>query len=253
MTPLVRLHRRLPIPDRPRLTAALVSLLARRSPWLETELAGLSELVGPGDVCVDVGAAAGLYTLTLSQLVGPTGQVHSVEPLSFAHPLWSRLLGARDRPNVRRHTLALSAQPGESTLSVPFGRLGPVTGRSFLAWQTEGVGSNAEFSDHVDVVVPVDTLDSLCERAGLTRLDFVKIDVEGAELHVLRGGERSIETFGPSLLLEIEARHLTRYRYAVQDVTQWLTGRGYTMHVWQHGWQPTTAVCAHARNYLFRR
>ena len=234
------------------LTAALVALLARTSPWLEPELAGLPELVRPGGVCVDVGAAAGLYTLLLSDLVGPAGRVHSVEPLSFAHPVWSRLLGARDRPNVHRHTLALSAQPGETALSVPIGRLGPVTGRSFLTWQTDGVGSNAEFLDHADVLVPVDTLDHLCHRAAMTRLDFVKIDVEGAELHVLRGGAHTIETLKPALLLEIEARHITRYRYAVEDVTQWLTSRGYTMHVWQHGWQPTATVCAHARNYLFR-
>ena len=233
-------------------TAAVVSLLARTSPWLEPELAGLPELVRPGAVCVDVGAAAGLYTLILSDLAGPAGRVHSVEPLSFAHPVWSRLLGARDRPNVHRHTLALSEQPGQTALSVPIGRLGPVTGRSFLTWQTDGVGSNAEFLDHADVLVPVDTLDHLCERAELTRLDFVKIDVEGAELQVLHGGARTIEAFRPDLLLEIEARHLTRYRYGVEDVTRWLTSRGYVMHVWQHGWQPTATVCAHARNYLFR-
>jgi FkbM family methyltransferase len=238
------------IPDRPSLTAAVVSLLARHNLWLEPELAGLTDLVRPGDVCVDVGAAAGLYTLALSQLVGPAGQVHSVEPLSSAHPAWSRLLGAGDRPNVRRHRLALSAQPGQTTLSVPTGRLGPVTGRSFLAWQTDGLGSNTEFSGHTDVLVPVDTLDHLC--AGLTRLDFVKIDVEGAELHVLHGGAHAIETFEPSLLVEIEARHLTRYRHAVQDVTGWLTSRGYTMHVWQRGWRPTAVVCPHSRNYLFR-
>ncbi|HEV3359374.1 MAG TPA: FkbM family methyltransferase [Pseudonocardiaceae bacterium] len=241
------------IPDRPHLTAALIRSLARRGLWLEPELAGLPELVRPGDVCVDVGAAAGIYTLTLSDLVGPAGQVHSVEPLSFAHPMWSRLLGARDRPNVRRHRLALSEQPGETALSVPIGRLGPVTGRSFLTWQTDGVGSNDEFRDHLDVLVPVDTLDRLCERAELTRLDFVKIDVEGAELQVLRGGARTIETFGPDLLLEIEARHLTRYRYGVSDVTEWLSSRGYTMHVWHNGWQPATTVCPHGRNYLFQR
>jgi FkbM family methyltransferase len=233
-------------------TAALVTSLARWTPWLEPELAGLAELVRPGNVCVDVGAAAGRYTVALSELVGPAGQVHSVEPLSFAHPAWSRLLGARDRPNVRRHTLALAAQPGETTLSVPIGRFGPVTGRSFLAWQTDGVGSNAEFPGHADVLVPVDTLDQLCQRAGLTRLDFVKVDVEGAELHVLHGGAHTIDTLRPDLLLEIEARHVARYRYTAQDVAGWLTSRGYTMHVWHHGWQPTAVVCPHTRNYLFR-
>lgn len=240
------------VPGRSFLAATIVTVLARTTPWLEPELAGLRALVRPGAVCVDVGAAAGLYTLMLSELTGSSGQVHSVEPLPATHPVWTRLLGAYDRPNVHRHPLALSAQPTEATLSVPLGRLGPVTGRSFLAWQTDGVGSNAEFRGHSGVVVRVDTLDRLCQRAGLTRLDFVKIDVEGAELHVLRGGAHAIETFGPDLLLEIEARHITRYRHSVQDVTEWLTSRGYVMHVWRHGWQPTETVCPHVRNYLFR-
>ena len=57
------------IPDRGGLTAALVALLARTSPWLEPELAGLPDIVAPGAICVDVGAAAGIYTLVLSDLV----------------------------------------------------------------------------------------------------------------------------------------------------------------------------------------
>lgn len=239
--------------DRPRLTAATVRLLARRTRYLEPELAGLADLVGPGCVCVDVGAAAGLYTVALSRLVGADGQVHSVEPLSFAHPVWSRVLRAGSGQNVRHHAVALGAEPGTGRMSVPVGRRGPVTGRSFLAWQTDGVGSNAEFADQLDVVVDVVTLDDLCTRAGLTRLDFVKIDVEGGELNVLRGGEQAVRTFRPTMLIEIEARHIERYRHSTDDVVGWLTRHGYTMHVWRNGWRATDQVCADIRNYLFRQ
>jgi FkbM family methyltransferase len=237
-------------PDRPAVTAALINLLARRTPLLETELHTLGGLVGPGSVCVDVGAAAGVYTVALSRLVGAAGQVHSVEPLSFAHPTWSRVLGACRIGNVVHHAVALGAEAGRATMSVPISRHGPVTGRSFLAWQTNGLGSNAEFADHVDIVVEVRTLDVLC--ADLNRLDFVKIDVEGAELHVLRGAHRIVETFRPTMLIEIEQRHTTRYRHAADDVVDWLVQRGYTMHTWQRGWQQTTGVCERNRNYLFR-
>jgi FkbM family methyltransferase len=234
-----------------RMTAAAVGLLARRTNYLEPELAGLDELVGPGCVCVDVGAAAGLYTVALARLVGPTGQVHSVEPLTFAHPVWSWLLRTRAAPNVRHHSLALGAEPGTGTMSVPVGRRRPVTGRSFLAGRTDGVGSNAEFPGQLDVNVEVDTLDGLCAKAGLTRLDFVKIDVEGGELDVLRGGRHTVETFRPAMLIEIEARHITRYRHSTDDVVDWLTRRGYTMRAWQHGWQVAAEVREPVRNYLF--
>lgn len=98
---------------RARLTASSVLLAARCTPYVETELLGLRQLVAPGGVRVDVGAAAGLYTLILSRLAGPSGQVHSVEPLSIARPVWTRLLAARAAGNVCHHAVALGgAEPG---------------------------------------------------------------------------------------------------------------------------------------------
>jgi FkbM family methyltransferase len=233
------------------MTAAIVQLLARRTKYLESEMLGLAELVGPGSVCIDVGAAAGIYTVALSRLVGPEGRVLSVEPLSFAHPLWARILGARSSGNVHQHRVAVGAEAGRGKMSVPVGRHGPVTGRSFLDWNTNGPGSNAEFARQMEVDIDIQTLDGLIESVGLTRLDFIKIDVEGAELHVLEGGQHAIETFRPAMLIEIEDRHAARYQVSGSDVTAWLLARGYTMHTWQGGWQEAASICAHARNYLF--
>lgn len=235
------------------LAAASVRLAARWTPCLEAELRGLPALVAPGSVCIDVGAAAGLYTLALSRLAGPSGLVHSVEPLSFAHPVWTRLLCARGARNVRHHEVALGAEPGSGQMSVPIGRFGPVTGRSFIIRRSSGLGSNAEFAEHICVAVRVDTLDCLSAHAGLTRLDFIKIDVEGAELQVLEGGRQVIESLRPALMIEIEARHTARYRYSPDDIAGWLTRRGYSMYIWQRaGWREASRVCLRTRNYLFR-
>jgi FkbM family methyltransferase len=233
------------------LTAGVVMLLARTTKLLEPELTGLPGLIKRGSVCIDVGAAAGLYTVALSRLVGPEGLVHSVEPVSFAHPGWRRVLGSRSGENVRHHAAALGAEPGSGKMSVPVGRLGPVTGRSFLDWNCTGRGSNAEFAGEIEVPVEVQTLDGFCQQAGMTRLDFIKIDVEGGEMHILKGGERAIEKFRPAMLIEIEARHQERYQYSPDEVAGWLTDRGYSMHVWQNQWQQVTTISPHARNYLF--
>lgn len=232
-------------------TAGAVSLVARCTPFLEQELLGLRELVEPGSVCVDVGAAAGLYTVTLSRLAGPAGQVHGIEPLSFAHPSWSRLLAPWQAPNVRQHPVALGAEPGNAVMSVPVGGYGPVTGRSFLVRDCSGLGSNSEFRQHLAVPVRVQTLDGLCARAGLTRLDFVKIDVEGAELAVLEGGRQAIEAFRPVLLVEIEARHAARYGNRPDDIAGWLIRRGYAIRTWRRGWLDTATIEEGTRNYLF--
>ncbi|MGH3302856.1 MAG: FkbM family methyltransferase [Streptosporangiaceae bacterium] len=237
---------------RAKMTNAAVMLLARLTPYVESELLGLASVVGPGSVCLDAGAAAGLYSLALSQLAGPSGEVHSIEPLSFAHPVWRRVLNSQGGANVRYYPLALGSEAGPGVMSVPSGRYLHVTGRSFLAGKAAGLGPNVEFASHEDVPVAVDTIDALIERAGVTRLDFIKIDTEGGELHVLQGGERSIKEFRPAILVEIEARHTARYEYAPADLVDWLVERGYTMYTWRHGWQEASQVSLDRRNYLFR-
>jgi len=233
--------------------SAIVLQLARQGRYVEPEMLGLRDLVKPGNVCFDIGAAAGLYTLELAKLAGPAGQVHSFEPVPFAHPMLTRLLGGRSSENVRHHQVALGVEPGKSAMSVPVGRHGPVTGRSFLEAGAAGQGSNDEFRGQIGVNVEVQTLDGVCAAAELTRLDFIKIDVEGGELQVLKGGEASIERFRPALLVEIEDRHTARYQHAGSDVATWLLERDYAMYVWQDsGWQQTDVICTHTRNYLFR-
>ncbi|WP_329101172.1 FkbM family methyltransferase [Micromonospora sp. NBC_01699] len=238
--------------DRSTLTHIVTNLVARHTRFLDNELPTMRTLVKRGDVCVDVGSAAGVYTQALSQLVGPAGLVHSVEPLSFSHPLWSRLLAAKTRPNVRYYPVAMGAEPGRVAMRVPFGPGGAATSRSFLDWRSQGVGSNDEFTHHADVMVDVTTLDELAAEVGLTRLDFLKIDVEGGELHVLHGGERTIEKYLPTMYIEIEARHTARYEYGPDDIVTWLRERGYTMYLWRNGWHATERVCAHTNNYVFR-
>jgi FkbM family methyltransferase len=238
--------------NRATLTHLVTNFVARNSRFLDRELPTMSTLVKRGDVCLDIGSAAGVYTQALSNLVGPTGLVHSVEPLAFGHPLWTRMLGARERPNVRHHHLAIGPEPGRLCMRVPFGRGGVDTSRSFLNWKSSGLGSNAEFTYHADVLVDVKTLDQLVEEAGLTQLDFLKIDVEGAELHVLHSGAKVIDRFQPVMFIEIEERHIDRYDYKPQDIVDWLAVRGYKMYSWQNGWRPADRICGHINNYVFR-
>jgi FkbM family methyltransferase len=247
---------RQPTTMRHRLTASAITSLARWTPYLESEMCGLRTLVRPGSVCIDVGSAADLYTTVLSRLAGPAGQVHSIEPLPFAHLMWVRLLNARRARNVRHHSLALSTGAGTAPMSVPVGRYGLVTGRSYLMRETggpdSGPDSNAEFAGQVPVIVPVDRLDDFCAREAISSVDFVKVDVEGAELQVLKGGEGIIETHRPTMLIEIEARHTARYGHSPEDVSGWLLKRGYTMYTWRRGWREADGVAAGTRNYLFR-
>jgi len=226
--------------------------LARTTPWMESELVGVAEIIPRGGVCIDIGAAAGFYTAELARLVGDAGVVHSVEPLRFAHATASRLLGLRTGRNVVRHSLALGETGEELVMSVPLRKGVPITGRTFITRNASGLGSNAEFEEHLRVVVEGDTLDGFTTRLGLQRLDFVKIDVEGAELHVLRGGHATIATLKPVVMVEVEDRHLERFGVGSDEIAAWFTSQDYRMSVWDSGtWREVDAVTVQFRNYLF--
>jgi len=248
----VRLARVLDVPLHSRRLSALATTLrfgARRAPFVEDEVLGLGELVGPGAVCVDVGAEYGLYTWSLADLVGASGAIHAVEP----QPDLGRLLGFGrwlvGAHNVAIHRVALGDEPGDGHLSQPSRGVLRVHGRTFLADGTLGLGSNAEFHRHRSIDVQVETLDSLVERLGLRRLDLVKADVEGAEARLLAGGSQTLDRFRPHLLLELEDRHLERFDTSADAVVERLKDLGYTPSHWEHDdWRPGIV----GRNVLFR-
>lgn len=238
-----------------RAAAGLLRLLARRAWFVEDEVAAIAALVRPGATCIDVGAEYGVYTVAMAAAVGPTGTVHAIEPQPDVHRVLARtvtVVGAADR--VRLHHTALGTAPARAELSVPVRRGLPVHGRAFLTAGADHGGPNDEdFGASRRVAVDVTTLDRLAATEGIARLDLLKADVEGAELHVLRGGLATLRAHRPLVQLEVEAPHLDRYGLAVEDLTDLLCGGlGYAMHGWADGgWGPVDAVTPSRRNYLF--
>ncbi|MFF8594186.1 FkbM family methyltransferase [Streptomyces sp. NPDC015220] len=223
-----------------------------RWPFVEDEVGGLRPWVRPGAVCLDIGAEYGLYTWSLSALAGPSGQVHSVEPLPGPAG-WLRTAAAvLGCDNVTVHRMALAARAQDGTMSLPRRRLLPVHGRAYLTEGASGPGPNTEFRASRPVPAPVRTVDGLCHHMRLDRVDFIKADVEGAEAAVLSGARRTLLRHRPVLLLEIEDRHLAKYGTEPADLVTRLGALDYTMYRRRAGrWQRVTQVTDDCRNYLF--
>jgi FkbM family methyltransferase len=231
---------------------AALRVAAPHAWFLEDEVAGLAQLVGPGAVCLDVGAEYGLYTWTLAGLVGPTGRVHAVEPQPGPAGFVEATRRALRADHVVVHRTALGAAVGDGVLALPRRRHLPVHGRAFLTTGASGLGSNVEFARHDDVPTPVTTLDDLAADVGLGRLDLVKADIEGAEARLLDGARSALATWRPYLLLELEDRHLVRFGTAVVEVVADLAAHGYAARTWDaaRGWVPRRADDGR-RNVLF--
>jgi len=147
--------------------------------------------VRPGDTCLDVGANIGASVTALAKAVGDEGRVHAFEP---APPNLTRL----------RRNLSLNPILERRVIIHPVG-VSDQAGRLF--WRNEpGNPSNGFLGGTGEHEVPVATLDERLKTAGVTRADFMKVDVEGMELNVFRGASHTLETLRPCLYFETLSR-----------------------------------------------
>lgn len=196
--------------------APLLLTLLSRFPGFERELRLLPNLLRPGRVAVDIGAALGVYALPMAALVGATGAVLAFEPRPQAATRIRRLASTFGFDHLQVHAAALGARPGHQQLVVPRRRR-PVPGRSFLHPGSGTMALDDRLQPGRVLDVPVSTLDH-ARSASDRSIDFVKCDVEGAEHDVFTGGHDVLTGDRPTVLCEIEDRHARRYGGTVQRV-----------------------------------
>lgn len=147
--------------------------------------------VTTGDVAIDVGASFGVYTALLAKLVGPTGRVDAFEPQSdvFAH--LQRRFADVAQVNLVHAGVADHAGVGHMLVPAIAGGV-PETALASLQ-DAEGAAAGTE-------TIPVVTLDDHCRE--LSKLSFLKVDVEGGDLAVLRGARETITRLRPVIQFE---------------------------------------------------
>jgi len=156
---------------------------------LEPELSALGRFLRPGFVFVDIGANVGVYTVKAAKEVGEGGLVVAVEPfIESARQLFGNVQANHFR-NVRVRNLCIGQSTGSTQLYMNKGKP-----NSFSLMADGDVESISVLSA---------SLDDLCRWERLERLDYLKIDAEGAEAMILEGGKASIQCFRPIIQVEI--------------------------------------------------
>jgi FkbM family methyltransferase len=139
------------------------------------ELALLEQAIRPGFTFVDVGSNVGTYTLFVAVRAGPTSRVLAVEPHPVAHQRLLLNLALNGLHWVQTAAVALGDAPGSVDLLINDRNIGSTSTRE--GWEP-GIQRGR-------IAVPCETLLALVQRHGLTRIDALKADVEGAEDRVL--------------------------------------------------------------------
>jgi FkbM family methyltransferase len=171
-----------------------------RDGWFDLDLTRfLSRTLRAGDVFVDVGANFGTYSLLAAAIVGPAGKVVAIEAnQAIAEMLHENLVmnGFGDRSTVVRE--AAGEASGVKTLFQFSIRQGGSTMLPAVADLARG--SYAERISKEEV--PCRPLNAILSSLGIDRVAYLKIDVEGFELNVLKGALDSIKSFRPRIILE---------------------------------------------------
>jgi FkbM family methyltransferase len=165
--------------------------VARTGSYEPEVSATLRRLLSPGATFVDIGANIGWFSLLAASLVGPTGRVVAIEPNPRNVALLRQSAKDNGFDNIDVVAVALGERPGAAALETDGsnGRLIPV----------DGPPAQAVVASFVVAVYP---LDSVLNEVGVTRVDAIKIDVEGAEPLVIRGATRTISESRPLLVSE---------------------------------------------------
>jgi FkbM family methyltransferase len=179
----------------------------------QAEIRALVSALSAGDTAVDVGANKGAYLYWMRRRVGKSGKVVAFEPQVRLAAYLRAMVSRMGWTNVSIREAALSDAPGDRVLHVPG------TGDSPGASLEDAVLTTGACRDET---CTADTLDRQLEGE---RVALIKVDVEGHELAVFRGAERTLAESRPTLLFECEARHLTRH--TPRDVFAFLEKRGY--------------------------
>jgi FkbM family methyltransferase len=198
------------------------------------EMFAVARLLAPGMCVVDAGANEGLFTILAARIVGESGTVHAFEPSPREQSRLQANLAVNRLSNVKVHRTALGRAPGKSTLRVAEASH---PGHNALGGFMYA-GTVLEESVEVDIV----TLDQAVRGEKLTRLDLLKIDVEGSEVDVLQGADEVLRTLRPVVLAEAQDESLRRMGSNVGELLKLLRAHDYEVKVFGESGHAETLV-----------
>lgn len=175
----------------------------------------LMKYLQPGMNMLDVGAHDGLYSLLAARRIG-SGKIWAFEP------------SARERQRLK-----LNLFLNGSSIDIIPKAVGEKPGTAkFYICQGEQTGCNSLRPPTVDdplqvLEVEITTIDTVLAEKKIDRIDFVKMDIEGAELDALKGGSRLLRELRPVFMIEMEDVRTEAWGMKCQAVYDYLLAAGY--------------------------
>jgi FkbM family methyltransferase len=180
----------------------------------------VQKILRPGMVFFDVGAHCGQYTLLAAPLVGSSGEVHCFEPDPATHRCLSENIAINRLANVTANRLALADLDGETM---------------FYESNADAAGTNSlrpsPYFSGKTYPVQVRRLSTYLAESGVSRIDVMKIDIEGAEYRLLSGSPEIFRgSDRPAIVIEVNPTAQMRLDGAVETAEDYLRDLGYELY-----------------------
>lgn len=187
----------------------------------EKEISFLQKYLRPGDGVLDIGANIGLFTLEAAAIVGKSGKVTAYEPdpATYMRLVENCQLNGFDFAGCRQ--MAVSSEKGVLQFHI--------AAKGFDAWNSLAPIPSKKISN--TIAVETTTLDIEIEKyADPEKIKLVKIDVEGWELFVLKGGTKFLTQYSPVLMVEFTEVNFNAAGYSSKEVFAYMESLGYTWY-----------------------
>jgi FkbM family methyltransferase len=205
------------------------------------EAALVAGLLDPGEVFWDVGANVGYFALVAAAAVGATGQVLAFEPGAASLERLTANVALNPYKHIQIFNLAVADADGEATLY----RADGIADSSASLFAAAAGAARGEVCRTV-------TLDGFLTKEGMRPPDFLKLDVEGAELRALQGAAKLLAEARPLLLVEMEEKTLGPAGASKAAIQAFLTDFGYRpAHLRKGRWRLIDDVDATRGRNLF--
>lgn len=176
-----------------------------------------TRLIAAGDTCLDVGANFGWYATLMAELCAPDGRVHAFEPVPRTfRELETNVSLSTYKENITINRNALGDHREKITIRVPKGE---PSGHASLASKS---GGNDESFD-----CEMLTLDDYLADHSVGDVNFVKVDIEGAEMMFLHGASRLFtQAVPPVILMEMALKQSKHFGYLPNDLIKFISSKG---------------------------
>jgi FkbM family methyltransferase len=185
----------------------------------EEELSMQYRIIENNDVVFDIGGNYGWYSIHIAKKFS-TNEVFTFEPVPNTYSILKENIALNNVNNIKAVNIGLSNEVGE-----------------FVFYCDPKLTVNASLNnvndnvDAIEVTCKVDVLDRFILENKIQKVDFIKCDIEGAELYALLGAKESIIKFKPKIFIEMLRKWAAKFNYHPNDIIIWMEELGYKCYV----------------------